>query len=356
MNKYLFFALLLIVSTNVSSNTKCYLSSDDDTIYEKVEQQPSYPGGQEGLRDYINKNIVYPKLAEKNDVKGYVNIKFVVEKNGDVSNVVAESSSVTTYGHNQNDNKSKSYNELFVKTVKDAIQKMAKWTPATVGGSPVRCQMRMKIVFGLDRKDVFPTQIAMCFFVRGKNALENVYAKDKKLNKDTHLYLVDDKYYVSGINKEIHSLSDEDLLNIDKKAKTLGNDILCMLEKNSDYFDLTDGKKCPGVTRPLMNYTLNGLDEYMKENLTIAFETLLVKVSFFVEADGTISCPVVEKGDDIKANKEIIHLLRKTKNWYPAQKDGVSVRSRISHVFSYKQVVTRVPAANPSYSNRGRRW
>jgi hypothetical protein len=129
-----------------------------------------------------------------------------------------------------------------------------------------------------------------------------------------------------------------------------------MLEKNSDYFDLTDGKKCPGVTRPLMNYTLNGLDEYMKENLTISFETLYVKVSFFVETDGTVSCPVVEKGDDIKANKEIIHLLRKTKNWYPAQKDGVSVRSRISHVFSYKQVVTRVPAANPSYSNRGRRW
>ena len=150
MNKYLFFALLLIVSTNVSSKTKFYFSSDDDTIYEKVEQQPSYPGGQDGLNDYINKNIVYPKLAEKNDVKGYVNIKFVVEKNGDVSNVVAESSSVTTYGHNQNDNKSKSYNELFVKTAKDAIQKMAKWTPATVGGSPVRCQMRMKIVFGLD--------------------------------------------------------------------------------------------------------------------------------------------------------------------------------------------------------------
>ena len=40
MNKYLFFVLLLIVSINVSSNTKCYLSSDDDTIYEKVEQQP----------------------------------------------------------------------------------------------------------------------------------------------------------------------------------------------------------------------------------------------------------------------------------------------------------------------------
>lgn len=100
MNKYLFFVLLLIVSTNVSSKTKFYFSSDDDTIYEKVEQQPSYPGGQEGLRDYINKNIVYPKLAEKNDVKGYVNIKFVVEKNGDVSNVVAENSSVTTYGHN----------------------------------------------------------------------------------------------------------------------------------------------------------------------------------------------------------------------------------------------------------------
>ena len=88
----------------------------------------------------------------------------------------------------------------------------------------------------------------------------------------------------------------------------------------------------------------------MKKHLSTTTEKVSVVVSFIVETDGHISCPVVERGNDLKAVKNVIHCLRKTKGWQPAIKDGMPVRSRISHFFSYKTVVTTVQRSIPVYN------
>ncbi len=60
---------------------------EDEQIFVSVEQMPEFPGGINALRRYIAEHIQYPVLAQENDIEGTVIVKFVVGKNGQVSNV-----------------------------------------------------------------------------------------------------------------------------------------------------------------------------------------------------------------------------------------------------------------------------
>ena len=51
-----------------------------------VEEYASFPGGEGALDDYLEKNIVYPKLAKEQRISGTVVVKFVVEKDGSITN------------------------------------------------------------------------------------------------------------------------------------------------------------------------------------------------------------------------------------------------------------------------------
>lgn len=58
-----------------------------DSTYTEVENMPQYPGGMDSLVSYLSSNIVYPEAAKKDSITGKVFISFVVEKDGQVSDV-----------------------------------------------------------------------------------------------------------------------------------------------------------------------------------------------------------------------------------------------------------------------------
>ena len=60
---------------------------EDKTIYSFVEQNPEYPGGVKKLYEYLASHIEYPRMARDNGIEGTVYLKFVVDKNGKVSDV-----------------------------------------------------------------------------------------------------------------------------------------------------------------------------------------------------------------------------------------------------------------------------
>jgi protein TonB len=45
---------------------------------------PDYPGGQEELYKYLQKNIRYPEMARSNGIQGTVYVQFVVNKYGKI--------------------------------------------------------------------------------------------------------------------------------------------------------------------------------------------------------------------------------------------------------------------------------
>ncbi|MEA3449057.1 MAG: energy transducer TonB [Bacteroidota bacterium] len=52
-----------------------------------VEDKPKFPGGDKALMTFLSKNTNYPEIAKENGIQGKVYVQFVINKNGNVTNV-----------------------------------------------------------------------------------------------------------------------------------------------------------------------------------------------------------------------------------------------------------------------------
>lgn len=55
---------------------------DSNSTFISVEIMPEFPGGDEGLNNYMQKTIKYPKKEKRKGIKGTVYVYFVINKQG----------------------------------------------------------------------------------------------------------------------------------------------------------------------------------------------------------------------------------------------------------------------------------
>lgn len=60
---------------------------DDNKVFESVEQNPQFPGGDAALLKYVSDHISYPSVAQENNIQGRVVVQFVVTKTGSIGQV-----------------------------------------------------------------------------------------------------------------------------------------------------------------------------------------------------------------------------------------------------------------------------
>jgi protein TonB len=88
-----------------------------------VEVKPTFRGGDiEKFREWVQKRVVYPQLAQENNIRGRVYLTFVVERDGSVTTV----------------NIVKGVDKLLDDAAKKAIEASPKWSPGLQRGRPVR--------------------------------------------------------------------------------------------------------------------------------------------------------------------------------------------------------------------------
>lgn len=95
---------------------------------------PQYPGGVQALMAFLRNNVKYPAICEEHNITGRSIVKFIVEKDGSISNVDIDKSA----GHAALDNEAKR-----------VISKMPKWAPGIADGHYVRVIYRVPIIFSL---------------------------------------------------------------------------------------------------------------------------------------------------------------------------------------------------------------
>lgn len=105
-----------------------------NSVYDVVEQMPSFPGGISGLRTYLNQNIRYPAEAQENCVQGRVVVSFVVGKDGHISDVTVL----------------RSVDPSLDKEAVRVIRNMPRWTPGKHGGEPVKVRYNVPVSFRLN--------------------------------------------------------------------------------------------------------------------------------------------------------------------------------------------------------------
>ncbi len=102
-------------------------------IFTVVEESPSFPGGDVARIKFLQQNIVYPQMARESGIQGTVYVTFVVERNGNVTDVRV----LRGIGGG--------CDEEAVRVIKA----MPKWQPGKQRGKPVRVQFNMPIKFTL---------------------------------------------------------------------------------------------------------------------------------------------------------------------------------------------------------------
>ncbi len=105
---------------------------DYDKTFTKVEIESEYPGGNGAWARYLNKSLKYPQEAIDNEIQGTVVVQFIVDKEGNVSDVEAVSGP----------------SELRDEAIR-VIKKSGKWTPAVQNGRQVKSYKKQPIVFQL---------------------------------------------------------------------------------------------------------------------------------------------------------------------------------------------------------------
>lgn len=105
-----------------------------NSVYDVVEQMPSFPGGISGLRTYLNQNIRYPAEAQENCVQGRVVVSFVVEKDGHISDVTVL----------------RSVDPSLDKEAVRVVRNMPRWSPGKQGREPVRVRYNVPVSFRLN--------------------------------------------------------------------------------------------------------------------------------------------------------------------------------------------------------------
>lgn len=112
-----------------------------EEVEEEVEEEiviipdvnPEFAGGEAKLYEYLGENIRYPDIARDGGITGKVLVKFVVEKDGSITNI----SVMRDIGGGCGEE------------AKRVVRGMPKWKPGKVGGRTVRSQFILPISFVL---------------------------------------------------------------------------------------------------------------------------------------------------------------------------------------------------------------
>ena len=126
-------ALMMLVLL-FSFMTSTAQTKKNDMVFDVVEVMPQFPGGQIAMLKYIMENIKYPEQAMKEGIQGRVTVRFIVEKDGSISDVRPVLS----------------VHPLLNKEAVRVVESMPKWTPGKQNGKPVRVRFNVPVMFKLN--------------------------------------------------------------------------------------------------------------------------------------------------------------------------------------------------------------
>jgi protein TonB len=128
--KLLFILGLTVLSTNSIGQTKDSVSTDE-TIFADPLVYPTFPGGQNGLTEYIKKNFNWTQ--GQLTVEGKVFVEFVVDIDGKIKDAKI----------------ARGLCESCDKEALRLVNNMPTWIAGTENGKKVKTKMVLPIMFGL---------------------------------------------------------------------------------------------------------------------------------------------------------------------------------------------------------------
>lgn len=109
-------------------------ADDDDRIFDIVEENAQFPGGDEACYKWLSEHIKYPSICQEQGVQGRVVVAFVVNRDGSIVDI----KTVRTPDPN------------LAKEAERVVSEMPKWKPARQGNKTVRSRFNLPVMFRLN--------------------------------------------------------------------------------------------------------------------------------------------------------------------------------------------------------------
>lgn len=106
---------------------------DDDRIFDVVEENAQFPGGDEACMKWLRDHIKYPSICQEQGVQGRVIVAFVVNKDGTIVDVKVL----------------RSPDQHLSDEAVRVVKQMPKWKPARQGNRSVRSRFNLPVMFRL---------------------------------------------------------------------------------------------------------------------------------------------------------------------------------------------------------------
>lgn len=108
---------------------------DENYVFEAVEQEAQFPGGQGALLKWISDHVDYPQIAIDNEIQGRVAVRFVVKKDGSVGDVKVV----------------RPVDPALDKEAVRVVKSLPKFQPGRMNGHAVNCYYTVPVNFKLQK-------------------------------------------------------------------------------------------------------------------------------------------------------------------------------------------------------------
>lgn len=174
-------------------------AAGNDSVYSRVDTPPVFPGGEQGLFRYMGENMVYPAQALEQKMQGKVYCRFVIEKDGSISDVQVVRSS-----------QSASLDEEALRLVRA----MPNWTPGEINGESVRMSYVLPVIFRIKEDTVTQSEA---------NNTDSVYVVVDKMPE-----------FVGGQQALFNYLSNEVSYPVEAQEKGIEGRVICSFVVGTD--------------------------------------------------------------------------------------------------------------------------
>ncbi len=313
----------------------------DDDIFAIVETPPVFPEGK--VIEWVAKRIKYPAEDRKNKLERRVYLKFVIEKDGSVSNV-----KITRGGVNAN---------LDAELVR-VVKTMPKWTPGKQRGKAVRCSFQMPLNVKVSDDYVFPTVESAPIFPEGN--VSAWIAKRIKYPAAAQKNKIEGRVFIRFVIEKDGSVSTVEILrgvdvSLDKEAirvvktmpkwipgKEKGQSVRCSYQMPINFRlskptaskvkELVDDDEIFAVVEVAPVFPAGNVSAWVAKNIkypVVAQKAGIegrVYVKFVVEKDGSVSNIKIMRGVDPSLDREAVRVVKSMPKWTPGKQRGKAVR------------------------------
>jgi TonB family protein len=315
-------------------------------VFGQVEQQPVFPGGMAGFIEYLAGNVKYPAADESAKLEGTVEVGFIVEINGGISNIKALN------GPSE---------DMKAEAIR-AVAMSPKWVPGKQNNQPVRVSYTVPVFFSLNAaKPIYATVEAQPRFPGGLEGLGRFFSNNIQYPTADRENGVSGKVLLTFAVERDGTLSDIKALSGPSEAMKeeavrvllkspkwrpgiINNRIVRTAYTVPVQFTLpglvdgsitTDRKdivfsqvdkqpQFPGGSSGFAHYLANNIKypDVDKANKTEG----KVIASFVVETDGTLSDVKAVRGPSESMKAEAVRVLLRSPRWVPGVQNGNAVR------------------------------